>query len=278
MNISWTSSEASEKADDADVSSSTKDTEETIVPTTISAEEKKKWFKQPEEHVHMVDKFVEVRADKRAMKDPIVSWEYDAARNIFILMRQRGFPHFMNRFNQFKTLPRWDLNRLDDLEIKNNTNNSTGSDFQTFMRRHKETGSKDLKPQKQRKMKLKKPDPSGRKKFRLKPHDPDVLTRVPLPEKIDECLQHATHWIYNESLGQIIIKRSDSQDIHIINPLMMHQFCEKDARKLAALPFNYGESKKGEAPKYLFYLQENIDFYNLHRLSSAMNALPSRRR
>ena len=95
LNISWTSSEADEKADDTDISSSNKDIEEVIIPTTISAEDKKKWFKQPQDHVRIVDKFVDIQADKRQMKYPIVSWEYDASRNIFIIKRQRGFPQFI---------------------------------------------------------------------------------------------------------------------------------------------------------------------------------------
>ena len=41
LNIPWTSREA----DDTYVSSSNKDTEEVIVPTTISVEDKKKWLK-----------------------------------------------------------------------------------------------------------------------------------------------------------------------------------------------------------------------------------------
>ena len=101
LNISWTSSEA----DDTDISSSNKDTEEVIFPTTISAEDKKKWFKQPQEHVRIVDKFVDIQADKRQLKYPIVSWEYDASRNIFIIKRQRGFPQFIERIDKFKSLP-----------------------------------------------------------------------------------------------------------------------------------------------------------------------------
>ena len=158
------------------------------------------------------------------MKYPINSREYDASRNIFIIKRQRGFSQFIERINKFKSLPRWDLNKLADLEIINTTNNSAGSDFQTFLRKQKEVGWKELKPRNPHKMKLKIPDPSGIEKFRLKPHDPDVLTRVSLPQKIDECLQNEIEWLYNAGLGQVIIKIVGALDHQILDPLMMHIF------------------------------------------------------
>ena len=116
-------------------------------------------------------------------------------------------------------------------------------------------------------VKLKKPDPTGKRKFRLKPHQPDEMTKVPLPNKIDKCLQNATGRVYNAGLGQVIISLSDGSRICVLDPLSMHQFVEKDANKLASLPLVHGEHKKREAEQYLSALQENLDYYNLYRLS-----------
>ena len=62
------------------------------------------------------------------------------------------------------------------------------------------------------------------------------------------------------------------------DPLFMHQFIEKDARKLTSLPLVHREHKKREAEQYMLALQENLDYYNLHRLSLAMNRLSSHHR
>ena len=70
------------------------------------------------------------------------------------------------------------MNYLADLEINNPSNSSYAQGVSTYFKKQKEEGWKEFKPQKPRKLKLKKPDPSGKKKFRLIPRDPDVLSRV----------------------------------------------------------------------------------------------------
>ena len=89
------------------------------------------------------------------------------------------------------------------------------------------------------------------------------MTKVPLPYKIDECLQNATGWVYNAGLGQVIISLSDGSRICMLDPLSMHQFVEKDAKKLASLLLVHREHKKREMKQYLSALQENLDYYNL---------------
>ena len=64
------------------------------------------------------------------------------------------------------------------------------------------------------------------------PQEPDVLTTVSKPLKIVECLEHATEWYYNAGLGHVVIKFLNAHDMIIVDPLMMYQFCEKDARRL----------------------------------------------
>ena len=70
-----------------------------------------------------------------------------------------------------------------------------------------------------------------------------------------------------------MIKISDAPDMIITDPLMMYQFCEKDVRKLIALPFHDMMHMKPEAKLYLLYLQDSLDIYNCNNLSAAMNAV-----
>ncbi len=63
----------------------------------------------------------------------------------------------------------------------------------------------------------------------------------------------------------------------ITDPLMMYQFCEKDVRKLIALPFRDLVNMKPEAKLYFMYLQDILDIYNCNNLSAAMNVVIKRR-
>ncbi len=74
-----------------------------------------------------------------------------------------------------------------------------------------------------------------------------------------------------------MIKISDAPDIHITDPLMMYQFCEKDVRKLIALPFRDLMNMKLETKLYLLYLQDSLDIYNCNNLSAAMNVVAKKK-
>ena len=111
---------------------------------------------------------------------------------------------------------------MADLEINNPSNSFYAQGVSTYFKKQKEEGWKEFKPQKPRKLKLKQPDPYGKKKFRLMPREPDILSLVPRPQKIAECLQNATEWFYHAGFGQIVIKISDAPDMHITDPLMMY--------------------------------------------------------
>ena len=140
----------------------------------------------------MFENYGEVRADKSAMKFPIISWQFDGDRHIFILKRQQGHVQFLKGIHDFSSLPRWDLNKLADLNMINFSNNSYADTFQEFLRKQKNLGWRTLKPRKARKMKLKVPDPTRRKRFSLKPHSSRTMTRLPARTKLKECLQNAT--------------------------------------------------------------------------------------
>ena len=170
-------------------------------------------------------------------------------------------------------LPRWDLNCLADLELNNPSNSSYANGVATYFKKQKAEGWKDFIPKKPRKIKLKEPNPFGRKKFRLVPHEPEVLTTISKPPKIAECLQHATEWYYNAGLGHVAIKFLNAPDMIIVDPLMMYQFCERDARRLMNLPFCDLMNMKREAKPFFHYLQDNIDTYNCNRMAEALNAL-----
>ena len=98
LNISWTSSEDEDPANEADVSSTNKDSEK----PTIS----KDWFKKVNESERIVPKFFDIPYTKCTMKYPITSWEYDSNRQVFTLMRQKGHYQFMDSLKKFKRLPR----------------------------------------------------------------------------------------------------------------------------------------------------------------------------
>ena len=171
LNISWTSSETEMPANEIEVTSKEKPEDvEKMIKTMFNNETSKSWFKPPVEGARIVKEFVELECDKRAMKYPIATWEFDANRRIFIVKRTRGFCHRIHNIKQFKSLPRWDLNKLADLELNNPSNNNFAAAFQVQLRKEKDLGWKDFKPKKARKVKLKKPDSTGKRKFRLKPH------------------------------------------------------------------------------------------------------------
>ena len=107
LNISWTSSETDMPADETEATSKEKSfDEEQLMKTVFNDETSKSWFKLPIEEARTVKEFVELECDKRVMKYPIIAWEFDANRRIFIVKRPRGFCHRMHNIKQFKSLPR----------------------------------------------------------------------------------------------------------------------------------------------------------------------------
>jgi len=197
-------------------------------------------------------KFYKTRG--RRTSGQILSWGYFADLQCYGVKRERGVEYF--KFpHDFKTLPGFELNRLNYLNMLYSSTSGLASYFQDLLRTEYKRKWVNLKPQVPKRIVSKTEiDPiSNKPKVVLVYKPPRTMNKIPLRKMIQDFSPKFKWWYYDGRTHEAVIvlcHENNWETIRVFDPMWLTNCSKDDVYTLYKTPIFYDISDMEQALQY----------------------------
>lgn len=185
------------------------------------------------------------------LKGRIISWKFKKELQPFAIKRTDGIQYFRKKVKVFGSLPRCELNHLDQIDLINPDGDKDAQKIEKLVKRQLRRGGGLFFTPTMGNRKIVTDPQTGKNRIKVSYPAARCLKSVPLMKIPQDFLKDMSTWFYNGKTGEAeFMDQSYHIFFRLYDPVNLINFSKKDLRKLSRVSIDCHKDDREEAMKF----------------------------